>query len=82
MHKLYRHIHIRYVLKTALYHIYIYLYISEAFKIIYAKDGIKSFWSGWQPKIVESFIKGIYIYMYIYMFINMFYVCMYVCLYV
>lgn len=30
----------------------------ESFNNIYRKGGILSFWSGWQPKLVESFIKG------------------------
>lgn len=30
----------------------------EAFKNIYKKGGLGSFWSGWQPKMVESFLKG------------------------
>lgn len=30
----------------------------EAFKNIYRKGGVASFWSGWQPKMVESFLKG------------------------
>lgn len=30
----------------------------EAFRNVYAKGGVKAFWSGWQPKLVESFLKG------------------------
>jgi hypothetical protein len=30
----------------------------EAFRNIYRKGGVASFWSGWQPKMVESFLKG------------------------
>ena len=30
----------------------------ESFKNIYSKGGLSSFWSGWQPKLVESFLKG------------------------
>ena len=30
----------------------------ESFNSIYKKGGIQSFWSGWQPKLVESFMKG------------------------
>lgn len=30
----------------------------ESFQKIYSKGGISSFWSGWQPKLVESFLKG------------------------
>ena len=30
----------------------------ESFNNIYKKGGIQSFWSGWQPKLVESFMKG------------------------
>ena len=30
----------------------------ESFKNIYAKGGVSAFWSGWPPKLVESFIKG------------------------
>ncbi len=30
----------------------------ESFKNIYSKGGIRAFWSGWQPKMVESFLKG------------------------
>lgn len=30
----------------------------EAFRNVYAKGGITTFWSGWQPKLVESFLKG------------------------
>ena len=30
----------------------------EAFKNIYKKNGVASFWKGWQPKMIESFLKG------------------------
>ncbi|RYG64506.1 hypothetical protein EON64_13840, partial [archaeon] len=30
----------------------------EAFRNIYKKGGMTAFWSGWQPKMVESFLKG------------------------
>ena len=30
----------------------------EAFRNIYRKGGVGAFWSGWQPKLIESFIKG------------------------
>lgn len=30
----------------------------EAFHNIYRKGGVGAFWSGWQPKLVESFLKG------------------------
>lgn len=30
----------------------------EAFRNIYRKNGAASFWKGWQPKMVESFLKG------------------------
>mmetsp|Transcript_30618 Transcript_30618/g.33454 ORF Transcript_30618/g.33454 Transcript_30618/m.33454 type:complete len:287 (-) Transcript_30618:211-1071(-) len=30
----------------------------EAFKNIYNKKGVAGFWAGWQPKMVESFLKG------------------------
>ena len=30
----------------------------EAFHIIYARGGVGAFWKGWQPKAVESFLKG------------------------
>ena len=30
----------------------------EAFNIIYSKGGVGAFWSGWQAKAVESFLKG------------------------
>jgi len=30
----------------------------QAFRNIYAKGGVGAFWSGWQPKLVESFLKG------------------------
>lgn len=30
----------------------------EAFRNIYKKGGVGSFWAGWQPKMVESFLKG------------------------
>lgn len=30
----------------------------EAFRNIYKKGGVGAFWSGWQPKMVESFLKG------------------------
>ena len=30
----------------------------EAFRNIYRKGGLGQFWSGWQPKMVESFLKG------------------------
>lgn len=30
----------------------------EAFNIIYSKGGVAAFWSGWQAKAVESFLKG------------------------
>jgi hypothetical protein len=29
-----------------------------AFRNIYQKGGIGAFWTGWQPKMVESFLKG------------------------
>lgn len=30
----------------------------EAFRNVYSKNGAKGFWAGWQPKMVESFLKG------------------------
>lgn len=30
----------------------------ESFRIVYRDGGIANFWSGWQPKVVESFVKG------------------------
>lgn len=30
----------------------------ESFRNIYRKGGVASFWSGWQPKMVEAFLKG------------------------
>jgi hypothetical protein len=30
----------------------------EAFRNIYKKGGVGAFWAGWQPKMVESFLKG------------------------
>ena len=30
----------------------------QAFRNIYNKGGVLSFWSGWQPKLFESFMKG------------------------
>ena len=30
----------------------------EAFRNIYKKNGVGSFWAGWQPKMIESFLKG------------------------
>jgi hypothetical protein len=30
----------------------------EAFHNIYNKAGYKGFWAGWQPKMLESFLKG------------------------
>lgn len=30
----------------------------EAFRNIYKKGGVGAFWRGWQPKMVESFLKG------------------------
>ena len=30
----------------------------EAFRNIYKTNGVASFWKGWQPKMVESFLKG------------------------
>ena len=30
----------------------------EAFRNIYKKGGVGLFWAGWQPKMVESFLKG------------------------
>jgi hypothetical protein len=30
----------------------------EALRNVYKKGGIKGFWAGWQPKMVESFLKG------------------------
>lgn len=30
----------------------------EAFRNIYGKGGVKAFWVGLQPKLVESFLKG------------------------
>lgn len=30
----------------------------EAFRNIYKKNGVASFWAGWQPKMIESFLKG------------------------
>lgn len=30
----------------------------EAFRVIYRKGGAGAFWAGWQPKMVESFLKG------------------------
>eukprot|EP01038_Epipyxis_sp_PR26KG_P007117 gene7117-9713_t len=29
-----------------------------SFNAIYAKGGVRAFWAGWQPKMVESFLKG------------------------
>jgi hypothetical protein len=29
-----------------------------AFKTIYGKGGVRAFWKGWEPKMVESFLKG------------------------
>ena len=29
-----------------------------AFRHIYQKGGVGAFWTGWQPKMVESFLKG------------------------
>lgn len=30
----------------------------EALRNVYNKGGVKGFWAGWQPKMVESFLKG------------------------
>lgn len=30
----------------------------EAFRNVYRKNGVAGFWAGWQPKMVESFLKG------------------------
>ncbi len=30
----------------------------EAFKNVYQRGGVGAFWAGWQPKMVESFLKG------------------------
>jgi hypothetical protein len=30
----------------------------QAFRSIYSKGGVGAFWKGWQPKVVESFLKG------------------------
>lgn len=30
----------------------------ESFRNIYQKGGVAGFWRGWQPKVVESFLKG------------------------
>lgn len=30
----------------------------EAFRNVYRKGGVGAFWRGWEPKMVESFIKG------------------------
>jgi len=30
----------------------------ESFKNIYRRGGVPAFWKGWQPKMVESFLKG------------------------
>ncbi len=30
----------------------------EAFRNIYRARGVSGFWAGWQPKMVESFLKG------------------------
>ncbi len=30
----------------------------EALRNVYSKGGVKGFWAGWQPKMVESFLKG------------------------
>jgi len=30
----------------------------QAFKNIYNRGGVAAFWKGWQPKMVESFLKG------------------------
>ena len=30
----------------------------ESFRNIYKKGGVTAFWKGWQPKMVESFLKG------------------------
>ena len=30
----------------------------EAFHVIYSRGGVAAFWKGWQPKAVESFLKG------------------------
>jgi Mitochondrial carrier protein len=38
----------------------------QAFKNIYNKGGVLSFWSGWQPKLFESFMKGTVLHVEIY----------------
>ena len=30
----------------------------EAFRNVYRKGGVNAFWKGWEPKMVESFLKG------------------------
>lgn len=30
----------------------------DSFKFVYREGGIANFWAGWQPKVVESFLKG------------------------
>ena len=30
----------------------------QAFKSVYSRGGLKAFWKGWEPKMVESFLKG------------------------
>ena len=30
----------------------------EALKNVYTKKGIRGFWAGWEPKMVEAFLKG------------------------
>eukprot|EP01035_Chromulina_nebulosa_P004123 gene4123-5628_t len=30
----------------------------QAFRNIYKSGGVGAFWAGWQPKMVESFLKG------------------------
>ena len=30
----------------------------ESLRNIYAKRGVAGFWAGWQPKLVEGFLKG------------------------
>lgn len=30
----------------------------EAFRNVYRKGGVDAFWKGWEPKMVESFLKG------------------------
>jgi hypothetical protein len=30
----------------------------ESFRNIYKNGGVAAFWRGWQPKVVESFLKG------------------------